>query len=691
MAPHRAPPLVRLSVILLLAALALVCGLPSSAADPGRPAPPELPNLSVDLHAHVFMKPGLGWLFSGSFEERLADSWDDRLSSKIDEATLNASGVGLMVIALFAHPMLRGDVRDAIREQIALAEAFAARSPLWEIAKTPAEAEALLRAGKRVMVFSLEGAGGVLESEEDLAEFVDDKGIRIVTPLHLSDDRYGGAATMSGFQYVANPMSWVDQLLDAHCDHGVETNRQGLTPLGKRLAVELLERGVWLDLTHASDQALKTLVPLVEGAGHPLLFTHASLRSLRAAERSLPEALLPRVKRSGGIIGLLPTDDAFAELVPSDALCPRGCAKDACTRGVPALAHAYRSAGEAIGYENVMLGTDFNGGMRHLSASCGTGTELDHEAGYFHVGQTRLVWQSMKRLGAPVPPLRTTLRAFLDAWKRVVPVAHAEVERHLPPLPKRSDTTGPALTVTLGTGLTSTPSHEPALLLLLEGRVLKDSGLRPPLEPSIYFARFGADVTKSLVDDGVPYASAELGGLGVSAAWLDNHAEVEALRAHFRRNVALDQSASVALRAIGGRLRTMPGVLKEPYAYHLFVELGLDALGFKRLDALSDREALMGVYLAGGELGLGAKLFPEPHLWLGLRGWLGADLTAITSSALPGFVYQSDVDGGGALELGTTDGRFLQRLSLAYFLNVDRTRELPLDDLQLRGTFAVSF
>ena len=43
-----------------------------------------------------------------------------------------------------------------------------------------------------------DGVAGVLESEEDLTELIDDHGIAIVTPLHLADDRYGGAATING-------------------------------------------------------------------------------------------------------------------------------------------------------------------------------------------------------------------------------------------------------------------------------------------------------------------------------------------------------------------------------------------------------------------------------------------------------------------------------------------------------------
>lgn len=672
----------------ILLAIAVMCIAMSATPAHAR----ELPDVSVDLHAHLFMKPGLGWLFSGSFHEPLvADSWDDRLSSKVNEETLDASGVGIMVVALFAHPVYRLDVRDAVREQIAAAETFVKKNRGWGIAKSPAEAEKLLLDKKRVLVLSLEGAGGVLESEADLRELIDEKGIRIVTPLHLVDDRYGGVATMNGFQYVANPMSVVDQLLDAHCDDGVETNRQGLTPLGERLAVELVERGVWLDMTHSSDEALKTLVPLAERAGQPLLFTHTSLRRHRPAERQLSDAMLLRVKKSGGIIGLLPSDDGFEVMTPARSLCPAGCSVEACRRGVPALATMYRRVGETIGYENVMLGSDFNGGMRHLSASCGTQSELDGEAGYFHVGQTRLVWEGLARVGAQVPPLRMTARAFLDAWKRVQPVDLA-AERDLPELPPVEATRGPGWLISLGVGMSSTPAGDaPAAVFRFESLVQKDSGLVYPLEPGFYFAHVDADVAKALTTDEVPYATIGLNALGVRASFFDNQVEAGAARLLLRRNTALDQDVNVAIRALGGRIRTMPGILKSPGEFNLFVELGIDLLGYKQVTPFSELDVLRGVYLAGGQLGLGATAYPGPDFMLGIEGLLGADITALTSLPVDGFAYQSDIAAGGIFTLGTADGMFRQQISLIHYLNVVGGLDLTYGDTQLRGTISISF
>ncbi len=668
------------------ATILVLCAMASASFGHAQP----LPEMSVDLHSHIFMKPGLGWLFSSSFGEPLAaDSWDDRLSSKVNAETLDASGIGIVVVALFAHPVYRMDVRDAIREQIAAVEQFVAKHPTWSLARSPTEADRLLRAGQRVMVLSLEGAGGVLESEEDLREFIDEKGIRIVTPLHLADDRYGGAASMNGFQYLANPIEAADQLLDGHAHHGVETNRQGLTPLGERLAIELVRRGVWLDLTHASDAALDKLVPIAGADGRPLLLTHATLRRDRPHERATSDAMLKAVARSRGLVGLLPSDDAFVVPSTDRTFCPRGCSLEACAKGIPALARAYSKMAAVAGAHRVLLGTDFNGGMKHLSPSCGTGSELDEEAGYFHVGQTDLVWDGLRHVGAPVPKLSTTIATFIDTWKRVTP-SNVAARPELPPLPSRDQTEGPGWRLTLGTGLSSTPgSGEPGLVLLVESLVMKDSRLIYPREPTFYFAHARADVTKALDNDGVPYATAQLNAIGVRAAWHDNLTEVGGARLLLRRNTALDQDVNVALRAFGGRLRTMPGVLKWPGEFNFFVELGADLLGDKQI---SRQVAVSrGFYLAGGDVAAGATLFPGPGFSITLRGWLGADFTFMPTLDVDGVGYQSDVATGGTLSLRVADGMFEPQLRVLRTLDVEAERAQQFDDTQVRGTIAVSF
>jgi hypothetical protein len=155
---------------------------------------------TVDLHSHLFMKPGLGLLFNGSFFGPLkARGWKSRFGQQINEETLQKSQIGLMVVALYANPIFTWTPRAAIREEIRQAELFVSRHPNeWVIARSAAQARAAINEGKRVLVLSLERASWILETEADLKEFVDEKGIRIVTLMHLIDDRFGGAGFLKG-------------------------------------------------------------------------------------------------------------------------------------------------------------------------------------------------------------------------------------------------------------------------------------------------------------------------------------------------------------------------------------------------------------------------------------------------------------------------------------------------------------
>ena len=172
------------------------------------------------------------------------------------------------------------------------------------------------------MILALEGASGILETEEDLHEFIDEGGIRIVTPLHLSDDEFGGVAFLRGTHVLANPISWLIQFLNPKYVDGVRVNTNGLTSDGRTLILKL----------HGAtrlDRSGSCLGPLGKGnhreleASHlPLLYTHAMLaENFTAPNAGSPEEELSRIARSGGIVGLMPSEEMLAG-APRSAACP---------------------------------------------------------------------------------------------------------------------------------------------------------------------------------------------------------------------------------------------------------------------------------------------------------------------------------------------------------------------------------
>jgi microsomal dipeptidase-like Zn-dependent dipeptidase len=354
-------------------------------------------NGTVELHAHLFMKEGMGWLFRGHFFGPLkAQSWKSRFRSSTNPEAVERSGVQILVASLYAHPLLTRSPRDSIRRQIDLAEKFVATHPNWIIARDTAQARSALAAGKRVIILSLEGAAGIVDNEDDIYEFIHQRGVRIVTLLHLTDDRLGGVAFLAGFRALSSPLAWLGQILRPRIDENVRVNRNGLTPAGRRLAEALIKHQVWIDLSHASDESARALIPMIRDAGHPLLYTHTVLRSHFHAERGLAAWQLDEVKKSDGIIGLMPSEEFL-----------KG--------GIEALATQYSEVASAIGADSVMMGSDYNGGIKHLSPSVNT-------VGLSNIGQTPELWQSLRQLGAPVPtPLGRMVDRFLSAWEKVAP------------------------------------------------------------------------------------------------------------------------------------------------------------------------------------------------------------------------------------------------------------------------------
>lgn len=389
------------------------CASVAQLPPPSFSSPPHRQQLTVELHAHLFMKEGMEWLFRGNFEGPLrATDWQSRLSSQTNPETVDRSEIGILVATLYAHPLLTNSRRNSIRRQIALAEKFVAGHPNWIIARTPAEARTALGAGKRVMILALEGADGILETEKDLQEFIDQKGIRIVTLLHLTDDQYGGVAFLRGIRGLSSPWAWLSQLfhpLYEDPNKRVRLNRNGLTDEGKRIMTELITRHVWVDLSHASDESTHAMIALQEQHHLPLLYTHTTLRKYLGAERGIAPWEIQAMKKNGGMIGLVPSEDMLEGTPVSQP----------CEGGIQALGQQYSELTAELPADTVVLGSDYNGAIHHLRPACALGTELDRE-GLWNIGQVPAVWDSLEKMRLPVPtPRAKMVERFLELWEKV--------------------------------------------------------------------------------------------------------------------------------------------------------------------------------------------------------------------------------------------------------------------------------
>jgi membrane dipeptidase len=115
----------------------------------------------------------------------------------------------------------------------------------------------------------------------------------------------------------------------------------GLSLLGRRLVDRLCERGVILDLAHASPRLFDDVLTRANGA--PVIVTHAACRAVNDHPRNLTDAQLSALAEHGGLLGLM--------LHP--------LAIDHEQRTIERVIDHLEHAAETIGVDRICLGGDF--------------------------------------------------------------------------------------------------------------------------------------------------------------------------------------------------------------------------------------------------------------------------------------------------------------------------------------------
>ena len=180
------------------------------------------------------------------------------------------------------------------------------------------------RAGIRAvgMLLGLEGAHALEGTTANLDEMFA-AGYRLIGLVHFFDNTFGGSA------------------------HGAR--RGGLTPEGRSLVRRMTEKGMLVDLAHASPQLIEDVLALKTG---PVIASHTGLYGVCANSRNLSDRAARGIAGSGGVIGI-----GFWE-------------KATCGRDIAAIVRSVRYAVDLVGVEHVGLGSDFDGAVRQpLDAS----------------------------------------------------------------------------------------------------------------------------------------------------------------------------------------------------------------------------------------------------------------------------------------------------------------------------------
>jgi microsomal dipeptidase-like Zn-dependent dipeptidase len=373
----------------------------------------------VDLHSHLFIEEGIPqWLYKGCFACPLkAKQATDFFASKINREELLKSDLDIMVASLYAHALGPYEKKQAIRYQIKIAKDFVSEWPRWVLATTPEEAQAALDKKKKVLILSLEGAHGVLESEKDFDEFLVHGPIRMVTPIHLSDDEFGGAALLQHVFGVINPTAFFKSLWSPKKIESVRVNTKGLTERGQWLIQRLIDHKIWVDLTHASDVSQMEIISMLKKAKQPLLYSHTVLREFHGAERGLAQWQIDEIKATSGLVGLLPSPNYLHES-HSEGVAPCVDCNSACEKGFYSFIVHYQKLSSQIGEDAVMLGTDFNAPLPHISPGCDSASEVGR-TGFWKASQYKNLWSSFPAFQREIPNSHLQTRKFLKLWSQV--------------------------------------------------------------------------------------------------------------------------------------------------------------------------------------------------------------------------------------------------------------------------------
>ena len=159
-------------------------------------------------------------------------------------------------------------------EQIRIAKAFVAKYPqTFTWALTASAVRQAEKDGKVASLMGLEGGHGIENNLDSLRSYYA-QGVRYMTLTHNVT------------------LAWADAALDS-AKHG------GLTRFGEDVVREMNRLGMLVDLSHVSPGTMSDALNVTEA---PVIFSHSSARGLTDHPRNVPDSILQRLPKNGGVV-----------------------------------------------------------------------------------------------------------------------------------------------------------------------------------------------------------------------------------------------------------------------------------------------------------------------------------------------------------------------------------------------------
>src|SRR3954469_10058605 len=183
------------------------------------------------------------------------------------------------VAAQFWSIYIPGEIKDSgfarvQLEQFDIARRMIARYPdRLALALTAADIERDFKRGRIASLLGMEG-GHAIENSLGVLRAYYDLGARYMTLTHNVT------------------LDWADAALDS-AKHG------GLTKFGEEIVREMNRLGMLVDLSHVSPGTMSDALDVTEA---PVIFSHSSARALTDHPRNVPDSIMARLPRNGGVV-----------------------------------------------------------------------------------------------------------------------------------------------------------------------------------------------------------------------------------------------------------------------------------------------------------------------------------------------------------------------------------------------------
>ncbi len=189
-----------------------------------------------------------------------------------------------------------------------------------KIVKNKSDLNALLasRSSNKNLVGGLLSIEG-LHALEGKVENVDkcfDAGYRLMGLVHFFDNKLGGSSA------------------------GME--KGGITEFGKEVLKKMKEKGIMLDLAHASSELIRDCIKYSD---LPMIVSHTGVKGTHNSVRNLSDEELKMIANKGGLIGIGFWEEAVGSVEPAS------------------IVKAMRYVINLVGVDHVSLGSDFDGSV----------------------------------------------------------------------------------------------------------------------------------------------------------------------------------------------------------------------------------------------------------------------------------------------------------------------------------------